>query len=74
MINWLKFKIILLPEKEQILILTLGNIDFAQIKAFIKFIQILFDFLAGEKKEYDNPIKELEDFEVIEEDKNLLFV
>ena len=61
MINWLKFTILLLlPEKEQILILTLGNIDleaiifnigFTQIKAFIKFIPILFDFLAGAKKE-----------------------
>ena len=79
MINWLKFSILLLPEKEQILILTLGNIvleakilniDFTQIKAFIKFIQILLDFLAGKKKEYDNTIKELEDFEVIEQDIN----
>ena len=70
--------ILLLPEKEQTL--TLGNIDleplvfnigFTQIKAFIKFMPILFDFLADIKKEYDDPIKELEDFEVIEQDINI---
>ena len=68
---------LLLPEKEQTL--TLGNIDleplvfnigFTQIKAFIKFMPILFDFLADIKKEYDDPIKEFEDFEDIEQDIN----
>ena len=58
MIKLLKFAILLLPEKEQILSLgnivlepIIFNIDFTQIKAFIKFIPILFDFLAGAKKE-----------------------
>ena len=57
MIKLLKFAILLLPEKEQILSLgnivlepIIFNIDFTQIKAF-KFIPILFDFLAGAKKE-----------------------
>ena len=58
MIKLLKFTILLLPEKEQILSLgniileqIIFNIGFTQIKAFIKFIPILFDFLAGEKNE-----------------------
>ena len=54
-----QFKSILIPNKLQH-VLSLGNIvlepiifniDFTQIKAFIKFIPILFDFLAGAKKE-----------------------
>ena len=75
MIKLLKFTILLFPEKEQILSLgniilepIIFNIGFTQIKAFIKFIPILFDFLAGSKKEYDNNIKELKDFEIIEQD------
>ena len=75
MIKLLKFAILLLPEKEQILSLgnivlepIIFNIDFTQIKAFIKFIPILFDFLAGTKKRIDNPTKESEYFEIIEQD------
>ena len=65
--------ILLLPEKEQTV--TLANIDleplvfnigFSQIKSFIKFMPILLEFMRDIKREYDDPIKEIEDYEEVD--------
>ena len=62
--------ILLLPEKEQTITMVnvdveplVFNIGFTQIKSFIKFMPILTEFLGDITREYDDPIKELEDFE-----------
>ena len=69
--------ILLLPEREQTVTLVnidleplIFNIGFTQIKSFIKFMPILTEFITDMKKEYDDPIKELESEEIgdIDED------
>ena len=67
--------ILLLPKKEQNLTMVnidleplVFNIGFIQIKSFISFLPILQEFLKDIKTEYDDPIKEIEDFEDIERD------
>ena len=65
--------ILLLPEKEKMVTLVninieplVFNVGFAQIKSFIKFIPTLNDLFEDIKKEYDDPIKEYEDYENID--------
>ena len=69
--------ILILPEKDHSVSLInidleplVFNINFTQVKSFIRFIPILEEFLDDLEREYDDPIKEIENFQNIEEDTN----
>ena len=68
---------LLLPQQEKaITVVNLDieplvfNIGFSKIKAFIKFMPILTEFFEDMQKDYDDPIKEIEDYQDFEEDIN----
>ena len=69
--------ILLLPEKNHSVTLLnidleplVFNINLTQVKSFIRFIPILEEFLDDLEREYDDPIKEMENYQKIEEDTN----
>ena len=68
---------LLLPIKEQAVTLVnldlepiVFNIGFSQIKNFIRFLPVLNEFFEDIKKEYDDPIKEIEDYQDFDGDIN----
>ena len=67
--------LLLLPKKEQtVTIANIGieplvfNIGITQIESFINFMPVLNDLFIEVKKEYDDPIKEFEDYQDIDLD------
>ena len=69
--------ILLLPNKEQTITLInidleplVFNIGLTQIKEFFKFVPVLKEFMSDMNSQYDDPIKELEEFGEIEEENN----
>ena len=69
--------ILLLPKKEQTITLVnidleplVFNIGFTQVKDLIKFIPVLTEFLSDIKAEYDDPIKEIKEYDNIEDSIN----
>ena len=68
---------LLLPKKEQNVTLVnidlepiVFNISFTHIKALIKFIPIIMEFVGEMKRGYDDPITEIEDIDVDEDINN----
>ena len=69
--------ILLLPNKEQTITLInidleplVFNIGLTQIKEFFKFVPVLKEFMSDMNSQYDDPIKELEEFGEIDEENN----
>ena len=72
--------LLLLPDVEQTITLVnldleplVFNVGFTQVRDFIKLVPTIKEFLKEIKAEYEDPIKEIEDFENIGEDiKNII--